>query len=415
MFDPYADFVTTVLPNGLTIHALHLPNRPQSFSAFVHNGGKHDPDGKEGLAHFVEHMITKNAPLEYHELRDYFLDFGGDINSGTTSFFATWFGFKLPAKTDIVAGGLSLFGRMMLSGQLVNNVERERAVILGEYRKSNPVEELTYIDMRARHIMYPHHWYSRVRSPLGSIASIEGFTQQDLQAFYDRCYVPANMEVVTTGGLMQEEILLLINRSPFNLSKAGIRNEDIPVPVAFGPLVQTFDRVNISEFVKGRNASMFHSTGKIPITVSKNSVKVFSDILDEVLNVEVRQKRAWTYSIGTRLNKMDSFHEFEINCPSLALEASGGIRSVVSKCIELAASNFELFEKMRRRGTTKFLVADPSAEEINSNTTQDLIKWGRILTDQEDCDALQRLTPQDMRDVADALSESNRYTMIIEH
>jgi predicted Zn-dependent peptidase len=38
----------------------------------IHSGAEHDPIGLEGVAHFVEHTTSENAPIPKKELNDFF-------------------------------------------------------------------------------------------------------------------------------------------------------------------------------------------------------------------------------------------------------------------------------------------------------------------------------------------------------
>jgi predicted Zn-dependent peptidase len=72
MWDPYSQFETRVLDNGLTIHVLHGPERPGVRFVFgIHSGARHDLPGKEGTAHFMEHLVHRNGGSSLDELRDF--------------------------------------------------------------------------------------------------------------------------------------------------------------------------------------------------------------------------------------------------------------------------------------------------------------------------------------------------------
>ena len=63
MYDPYADFTKHTLPNGLGVHTVFWENRPWVIMEFVvHSGGREDSPRKSGLAHYTEHVVSKNIP-----------------------------------------------------------------------------------------------------------------------------------------------------------------------------------------------------------------------------------------------------------------------------------------------------------------------------------------------------------------
>ena len=56
--NPFANFETIILPNGLKIWYKYLPNDTNvSISVNIPYGSDQDPIGKEELAHFTEHML----------------------------------------------------------------------------------------------------------------------------------------------------------------------------------------------------------------------------------------------------------------------------------------------------------------------------------------------------------------------
>ncbi|MBI5816885.1 MAG: insulinase family protein [Candidatus Yonathbacteria bacterium] len=167
MWDPYAEFETAVLPNGLTVHAAHWSGRPWEAMGFlVHTGAEHDPIGLEGLAHFVEHMVSKNASIPYKDIKTFFVGSGGSVDLGTTGYPYTHYRFFVPADKNILAGAFSIFGHMLLSAKLERFIERERQVIVGEFHRRYPVKFKFDLDMRKRKMLHAGCWSERIVRPL---------------------------------------------------------------------------------------------------------------------------------------------------------------------------------------------------------------------------------------------------------
>ena len=85
MWDPYAELQRFQLSNGLSVY-LGTWNRPWLKAAMmVHSGAREDPEGKEGTAHFLEHLLIENVqPWTYETARQYFQRFGGSAVFGKT-------------------------------------------------------------------------------------------------------------------------------------------------------------------------------------------------------------------------------------------------------------------------------------------------------------------------------------------
>ncbi|HOV97696.1 MAG TPA: insulinase family protein, partial [bacterium] len=50
-----------VLDNGSKVFHFHKPNAPLSSFVIFDAGSRHDPIGKEGTAHYTEHMLFKST------------------------------------------------------------------------------------------------------------------------------------------------------------------------------------------------------------------------------------------------------------------------------------------------------------------------------------------------------------------
>ncbi|MCX6736974.1 MAG: insulinase family protein, partial [Candidatus Parcubacteria bacterium] len=200
MFDPYADFKKTTLPNGLAIHALRWPNRPwEAIGILVHSGAEHDPIGFEGLAHFVEHLVSENANIPKKEMNTFFEKYGGMVDFGATGYPYAHYRFFLPALKNILAKAFSMFGHMLISAKLKNFIERERKIIINEFHCAYPAKFQFDLDMQKHRALYSDSWLGRFTRPLGNPESIGLITQKELQSYYDAHYTPANISIVGVG------------------------------------------------------------------------------------------------------------------------------------------------------------------------------------------------------------------------
>ena len=224
MWDPYAEFDSAMLPNGLTVHAAHWPGRPWEAMGFlIHSGAEHDLVGLEGLSHFVEHAVSENTDVSKRDMEAFFEDCGGMANLGTTGYPYTRYHFFVPIDRAVLIQAFSMFGQMLLSAKLEKFIERERQVIIGEFHRYYPVKLKLDLAVREHKILYNGYWLERFVRPLGNPESVRRITQSHLQSYYDTHYTPVNMSIVGVGGMMLSELVELISESPFATSKKGVR------------------------------------------------------------------------------------------------------------------------------------------------------------------------------------------------
>jgi predicted Zn-dependent peptidase len=416
MWDPYAEFETAVLPNGLTIHAAHWPGRPWVKMGFVvHSGARHDLPGLEGTAHFVEHMVSANAPLPTRELTAFFTNGGGSVSLGCTSYYATTYQFTVPNKRPQIEKALTIFGEMLLGSTFENFLEREHVVIADEINRRYTVSLEREIRWRRKRALYGNHWFARSLAPDGSIETVNSIEQDDLQRFYDANYTPSNMQIVCVGSLAIGELVQFLEASPFGKSKPGSRQ---PMPVPLHVVNPPSENRCVLEFSKhfgnqhGMDAAAYTTVAVLPGTLSNETVRLAVAMLGDVLHEEIRQKRAWTYGIGVSRYFSQEFYEVEIGCRSLSLGAVDEIESVVSECIESLQHQQDLFEEIKEERCARFEMADLTASDVRSGAIADLCVKQRISSNMEDHSHLLAVNLDDMRKVIEYLRPERRWTFL---
>lgn len=416
MWDPYAEFETATWPNGLAVHALSWPNRGWQYVEFViHSGALQDPVGLEGTAHYVEHMISKNAPIPYDDLKQYFRGFGGGVNTGGTNYFATKYGFFIPKDRAVFTEALELFGSMLLDSPLDQFHEREREVIKSEFNRKFPFSfkfELLCREQRMVHVNSP---IRRLMTPLGSLETIGRITLNDLQAFYSEHYTPRNMSIVSVGGFGLEEVLSMINGSAFAEDKGRGKRNLFPAPLE--RLDAPGERVYVFEVSKHLSAKLDHgeyrSVHRIPTDFSQELVQVVRNMLDQVLFDEVRSKRAWAYSISSSWGYLGYYYEYTIDSSGLSGVALKGIGEVVEECIASLYKREDLFEQVRSRMVAIYGMKDLGGEDVLRGAVSDIVDSGSVVSYAAEVEKYKSLTFEDVRSILSHFAPENRWTRLI--
>ncbi len=414
MWDPYAEFQSATLPNGLTVHATHWPGRPWEAMGFlIHSGAEHDPIGLEGLSHFVEHLVSKNTDIPKEDIHTFFKDCGGMASLGTTGYPYTSYQFFVPVNKVILARALSLFGHMLFAVKLEQSIERERQVIIGEFHRHYPLKFKFDLDVREHKALYAGYWLERFVRPLGNPESVGRITQSQLQSHYDFHYTPANMSVVGVGGMHLTELVELLSESQFMAHKQGTRT---PLPAAATHITPPSETRHVFEVSKHITAPIevgaYRSVAKIPGTINGQVIRILQEMLNKVLNDEVRESRAWAYAIDSYRHNFRHFHEFSINCGALSFKAIDSIEEVIDACIPLMGNRNDLFEQTRRQALANNFMTDPTGRGVCSGALDDLAKYQRIISLTETGNDLERVTMRDVYDSLQWLRPEQRWTLI---
>ncbi|WNG17269.1 M16 family metallopeptidase [Cystobacter fuscus] len=189
---------------------LVLAPRPQAAWASLHYvvraGAQKDPEGKDGLAHLLEHVIfhgTYDVRGENFQLA--VKAAGGELN-GFTSAHSTTYVLQAPAESFLPLADQLV--RIVTSPKLdPRQMQREVEIIRTESQDFGQgpgfhenLEDSLFAGTGSRSI-------------LGTQQTLNGISRKDLADFYTRHYTPANTSIVITGGVKREEVLGMLERA----------------------------------------------------------------------------------------------------------------------------------------------------------------------------------------------------------
>lgn len=414
MWDPYAEFQSAILPNGLTVYAAHWPRRPWEAMGFlIHSGAEHDPVGLEGLMHFIEHVVSENTNVSKKNMKAFFENCGGAVNLGVTNYPHTRYWFFVPADKAILARAFSMFGHMLILAKIEKFIERERQVIIGEFHRCYPIKFKLDLELRKHKALYAGYWLERFVRPLGNPESIGRITQSDLQSHYDAHYTPANVSIVGVGGMQLPELVELLSESPFATNKKGARTP-LPTPATdVAPPLETRHVFEVSKHIAAPiEVGAYQTVAKIPGDINEQTIKIIQEMFNELLFEEVRERRAWTYDIHSSRKNLRYFYEFSIRCDALALKAIDDIEEVIEVCIASMVDREDLFEQAKHRALSRIFMLDQTDKEICDDALDDLARNQRIISLGEISSNLKRVTMSDIRDALQWLRPERRWTLI---
>jgi predicted Zn-dependent peptidase len=200
-----------VLNNGSKIFHYYRPNMPISTAVLFDAGSSHDPVGKEGLAHFNEHILFKSTKKFKDETETgLFLEsIGGQANAFT--------GVDLLGVTAEVGVSSDYPKVVEFIHELVRNslfeeekINIERGTILGEIAdyESNPALHIHDLNQQ---LLFQGTYASR--SIAGSKETVLGISREDLFNFYSSRIANSNMIIVVAGGIEFNDVVDLFNNT----------------------------------------------------------------------------------------------------------------------------------------------------------------------------------------------------------
>ncbi len=201
------------LPNGLKVVAVQMPHlHSAELALYIKVGGRNDPPGKAGLAHFLEHMLfrgTEEFPTSL-DIETAFETIGGSINASTdeecTCFFSRLHPGEVPRGVEILSS--------MLLRPLLADLEIEKRIITEEALDdlSEKGDDVNPHNLASR-LLWPGHPLGE--PTIGTLETIASFTSEDLRRHLETYYRPGNGVLVVAGNF-EPELLFAAAESHFS-------------------------------------------------------------------------------------------------------------------------------------------------------------------------------------------------------
>ncbi|MGE0722929.1 MAG: M16 family metallopeptidase [Alphaproteobacteria bacterium] len=194
----------TTLDNGLTLVVIPSPRTPAVAHFVYYKAGSIDePQGKSGIAHFLEHMMFKGTPSVPDAAFSRVVAKNGGRDNAFTTYDYTGYYQLVPA--DKLAMVMEMEADRMVNLTFTEaQLESERRVVLEERSSRTDNSPAALLREQTRAAFFLNHPY---RIPvIGWEHEIRGLGHADARAYYDRWYTPSNAIVVVAGATTMAEV-----------------------------------------------------------------------------------------------------------------------------------------------------------------------------------------------------------------
>jgi len=249
--DDTRDYAYLKLPNELEVVLISDPDADKAAAALdVHVGNSADPEDREGLAHFLEHMLflgTKKYP-QAGEYQEFINEHGGSHNA-YTAFENTNYFFEIDSA--YLKPALERFSQFFIAPLFnMEYVQREIHAVHSEYQ-AKLKEDLRRVYAALRQASNPEHPISRFA--VGSLETLEdregASIREELLRFYARYYSANLMTLVVLGKEPIADLKSWVERyfkaipnhaaKPLEISVPVFRPDQLPATLRVIPIKET--------------------------------------------------------------------------------------------------------------------------------------------------------------------------------
>ncbi|HLG26920.1 MAG TPA: pitrilysin family protein [Paenisporosarcina sp.] len=336
--------------NGVRIVYEHIPHvRSVAVGVWVDVGSRHETPEKNGLTHFIEHMLFKGtATRSARQIAEEFDRIGGYVNAFTSKEQTCYYAKVLDHHAK---HAISVLADMFFHSQFdEQELDKERQVVLEEILM---VEDTPDDDVHEQlwNVMYPNQPLGA--SILGTKASLETFNKDSIHQFMEHHYRPEHI-VISVAGNIPDGLIDYID------SLFGQFGSSSKLPNRLSMGLPVF---NSGESLKSRETEQGHICLGYPGLSVKDKhiydLVVMNNILggnmSSRLFQEVREEKALAYSIY-------SYHSSNVDSGTVAIY--GGTSS--NQLQELKETIHETIQKVVDEGVTDTEV-DNAKEQLKGN------------------------------------------------
>jgi zinc protease len=200
------------LPNGLDVlihedHALPIV----AVNVWYHVGSKNEVPGRTGFAHLFEHLMFEGSQHYdrgyFHPLQEAGAALNGSTNADRTNYWEVVPGNALDLALWMESDRMGYLLPALTEAKFAN----QREVVLNERRQNYENRPYGLAGMAIVSALYPgdhpYHWLT-----IGEAADIKAAHIDDVRAFFQRYYHPANASLALAGDIDQETGLALAER-----------------------------------------------------------------------------------------------------------------------------------------------------------------------------------------------------------
>lgn len=395
-FDPY-DFSERDIA-GVPVYYKNLPWAPCVHIYVVFRAGAFfDPVGKEGLSHFLEHMIFNGSPKlkDKKTINEWSkINALGTWNAWTNNYDTAYHLECLPEKYgEALSGMMDMMFKPFLRPE---DVEHERQVITQEaWGRYKNQKFLAYLRETIKNL-FGEHPHGRINSALGWPETIAEISQKDLDDWHKQNYVVDNMKVILVGAVQESNLDALkqyIQGIPRNELTSKKRFEVRP-PKQNRWVKKAEEIGEIREQVE---ITIAREMSFIPIE-NTWGISLFRKFLGDILNEKLRTERSLCYTVKLSANLRWDYSEFVMNIETDEKNVELVEKTFWDTFEEISKGKYlEKFEVVKKLALDQKRSQERMSEDIIYNAVLELSRYdGVIVTLNKELEEMKKITYEDL-------------------
>ncbi len=282
-----------ILPNTIKIIHEYVPHtRTISCGIWLREGSRDEPEEKNGILHFIEHMFFKGSKrFGAKEIAKIIDSLGGEIDAFTSKEFM---GINFKVLDRNFEKAMELLSDIFLNPLfLQEEMEKEKRVILEEIKSVEDDPEDLSLEFFFRSYFDSH---PLGRSVLGKESTVKSLEREDLWNKFSSTFIPSKIFITSSGSMDFEKIKDSVYRHFGHLPYHPNHRDLYPPSIKPGLYLK-----------KKKDLEQVHIVFGLPGVPQKSDKKIPFLILNEIVGggfssrlfQKVREEKGLVYNIGS--------------------------------------------------------------------------------------------------------------------
>ena len=382
----------------------------------IHCGSRDEKGYHSGIAHFTEHTLFKGTSSKSASTVSSYLDrLGGELNAYTT-------------KEEIVLHATVLKEDLLKAEKLLmelatdaifpeKEIETEKGVVIDEIisSKDSPADD---IYDRFEEMLFERHPLGN--SILGTAASVRKITSEELLRFTRSHFTPERIAFTVVADIdearCEAELKDLTDKYFAHLS--SIYPPEGPSPL-FTPSAHRFEKT-----VNKRNYEVNAVLGGVAPSLYSGSERITAVLLsnllggpasNSILNSVLRERHGWVYGVECSYTQYSDsgIMAVSLGCDRCNLEKClAAIQRETCRLAETEISARRL-AAAKKQLIGQLAVSSDNGETLCLSMGKSLLSFGRIASDSENRNAIENVTSEQLRSLAETVFSENNISKLI--
>ena len=396
MTEPPRDIQRYVLPNGLVVITEPMPHvRSISVGVWVRSGSRREPAERNGIAHFIEHMLFKGTERRTAEEIARSVDSIGGMLDAFTAKEMICVNAKM--LDEHLSRAFDVLADLVLRPRFAeDDIAKEKQVVLEEIKmdEDNP-------DYLVHEIFTQNFWQNHAlgKPILGTPETVRAFTQQALFSSYRSWFAPNNLVITAAGNLKHERLLELAERE-----FSGLRRSD---EIASEPVPSAQARITLRS---KRELEQVHLCMGVPSCAMADERRFAAAVLSNVLGggmssrlfQKIRERQGLAYAVFSEQSPYRDTGVLSVYAGTSLESAAHVVRLVVEEFRSLKEQPVSEEELRRAKDHLKgsLMLSLESTSSRISNLARQEMYFGRFFSLDEVLDAIEAVTRNDVQQLA---------------